>query len=252
MPNKKKKWPGRPSKAFIPAPKTKHEGPGRPKKLTPAYAIPRSRGVRGFIVSNILEAPKKDNIILLLFVLSLMIFLFSLYVTMIRHQKSLEAMDQTNDTNVTIDDISNVQSGNIPYEGLSTAQIENPAQEVLTNFYKALYQQDTKTMASLADEHLRNANMYQTYYTKHWLSLVIPHLSAEIQIKDLQIAPRAGNPEIQEAKYVLYYPLANGTSMTEDRSAVLLLKNDTYKIGRLMCEMTGCSKGVFFNPEKYK
>jgi len=51
--------------------------------------------------------------------------------------------------------------------------------------------------------------------------------------------------------YTLSYTLKNNKTYTEDRSATLVEKNGAYKIGKLMCDTTGCSQMPFFNPGKY-
>jgi len=72
--------------------------------------LPKQKGVRGFISTNILHAPRKDNIILLLFVLSLLIFLFSFYVVILKGQQTAEKKLIRNSTPTV-----NVQSGEIPF-----------------------------------------------------------------------------------------------------------------------------------------
>jgi Tfp pilus assembly protein PilN len=128
----KKKGPGRPQKKFIPTPKEKKAGPGRPKKQVKIYdsVATSNPSFKGFVTTNILHAPKKDNIILLMFVLSLLLFLFSLYVAVLRDQKRIEGQ-QTIATMDTELPVVNIQTGNIPYQEETTAQ-PSPQVEIAT------------------------------------------------------------------------------------------------------------------------
>lgn len=257
MPNKKKSGPGRPKKIFIAKPKIKKSGPGRPKKEVPVYVQPAKKGVEWFIATNILHAPKKDNIILLLFVMSLIIFLFSLYVVVIKGQQTIQKQ-LVADTNQTV----NVQTGNIPFTQ-STPQQQSwtttvvPAaptntKSVITTFYDAMNQQDIKTLYALVDSRLKATSVFQTYFSNNRLSLFIGGIQWPIVVSDIQQSDLpAKSTNVQQMKYTLTYSLANGEMYTEQRSATLIEKNGSYKIGKIMCDTQGCSQMPFFNPGKY-
>ncbi len=256
MPNKKKSGPWRPPKAFIPKPKQKKSGPWRPKKEKKPYELPNKRqGIGWFIRTNILEAPKKDNIILLLFVLSLLIFLVSLYVVILKGQQNIKAqLDQYDDT------IVNVQSGNIPFSATvdqKTGAIGETKEvidtkEIITAFYDAFNQKDIKTMYVLTDKRLNETNMYITYFTTNWLTKFLWWLLWWVQVSDVEMTVLpAKSTEVQEMNYKLQYTLKNGEVFTEQWSALLIKRWESYKIGKLMCETTGCSQMPFFNPGKY-
>lgn len=169
----KKTGPGRPPKVFIAKPKAKQAGPGRPKKTIKTYMLPEKKNFRGFIVSNILHAPRKDNIILLLFVLSLLIFLFSIYVTILKSQNVLDEKMYLDESTVV-----NVQTGNIPFsqQEVSTGAATPTTQEVvdtkavITAFYDAFNQKDIQTLYALTDSHLNKTNTFITYFTVNRIS----------------------------------------------------------------------------------
>ena len=254
MLNKRKSGPGRPKKVFIPKPKVKHDKPGRPKKEIKPYMQSGRKGLRWFVSSNILHAPKKDNIILLLFVLSLLIFLSSIYITILKSQKALGKQL------VAENPVVNVDTGNIPFAewetqivtGSETApQVPTDVQAVITAFYDAVNQKNMSTLYTLADVHLKATNMFKTYFSNNRLSKVLWVLQWNILVQNISISARpTTSTTVQEVHYTLVYPLRNGEQKSEEWSALVLLKGTAYKIGKLMCITTGCSKMTFFNPEK--
>ncbi len=257
MPNKKKSGPWRPKKVFIPKPKAKKSGPGRPKKEIKEYIITPKKGVRGFISTNILHAPRKDNIILLLFVLSLLVFLFSLYVVILKGQQTVEKQLIRNTTPVV-----NVASGNIPFtedkvvETTGTTVVTTPevidTSNVIPAFYDAFNQKDVKTLYALTDKRLNTTNMFITYFTTNRLTRFLGGVVGGVKVSNIQmkVLPTKST-NAQEMTYTISYQLKNNQTYSEDRSATLIEKNGAYKIGKLMCETTGCSQMPFFNPGKY-
>lgn len=253
---KKQSGPWRPPKVFVPKPKVKQSGPGRPKKATNVWpASHHSRSIRWFISSNILQAPKRDNIILLLFIFSLLIFLLSLYVVILKNQKTIEQQLIRN-TNP----VANIASGNIPFvqdqvsTGISKTAAPLPidTSNVIPAFYDAFNQKDVKTLYTLTDSSLNTSNVFITYFTTNRLTRFLGGLSDGVSISDLQMRVLATNtPGVQEMTYTLEYTLKDGTNFSENRSAVLIRRGDVYKIRKLMCETTGCSQMPFFNPGKY-
>lgn len=72
-----------------------------------------------------MHAPKKDNIILLMFVLSLCLFLFSLYVAVLREQTRIDGQQKIQALE-TETPLTNIATGNIPYQEGSTGVQEIP------------------------------------------------------------------------------------------------------------------------------
>ena len=203
-------------------------------------------------------------IILLLFLLSFILFVVSLYFTFMRDKAS-------NLSQSDIAEIANVETGNIDYS-TSTGQVQEttttttntvqptvqnltPEQQVIIDFYQAVNSIDTVTIHTMADTHLKQSDVFTTYYSKNRLSKfsnVI--LAPKIVVTNIHEEPtNSTNPNIKNFSYTLEYMLASTKQkFTEERSTVLIKKGDEWKIGKLMCETKGCSTMPFFNPDKYK
>ncbi len=274
---KNKKAPGRPKKEFVSKkPKTKIKSwPGRPRKDQNSYAVKNTvpSEVVGFVAKSVDESKKKDLIILVLFLLSFILFVVSLYFTFMRDKK-LEGLSQSE-----ISEIANIQTGNIDYasedsalqeakidEEIDTqetvAPIVQPSlqdlsleQQTIVDFYQAINAIDTTTIYKLTDARLEESNIFKTYYTKNRLSRFLDTIIApKIMITNIQEKPTTStNPNIKNFSYTIEYTLAkNQQKFTEERSTTLIKKWDNRRIGKLMCETKWCSMMPFFNTDKYK
>ncbi|MCX6824952.1 MAG: hypothetical protein NTY80_01895 [candidate division SR1 bacterium] len=269
MPKNKKKSPGRPKKEFISKkPKTKvKSGPGRPRKDQRNGINTPSPAVVGFVAKSVDASKKKDLIIFLLFLFSFVLFMVSLYFTFMRDKKVKEFAPSE------IAEIANVDTGNIDYtkdtrssnsdpaveENTATVQATvqalAPEQQMIVDFYQAVNSIDTVAMRAMTDSHLKESNVFQTYYSKNWLSkFSATILAPKIVVTNIQEqATNSTNPNIKNFSYTLEYMLASTQQkITEERSTVLINKNNERKIGQLMCKTKGCSTMPFFNPDKYK
>lgn len=209
-------------------------------------------------------------IILLLFLLSFVLFVVSLYFTFMRDKTA------NNLTSSDMAEITNVETGNIDYTTTTgtvqpqetstttadtttavqpTVQNLTPEQQVIIDFYQAVNTIDTVTIHTMADTHLKQSNVFTTYYSKNRLSkfsAVI--LAPKIVVSNIkEEATTSTNPNVKNFSYTLEYMLASTKQkFTEERSTVLIKKGDTWTIGKLMCVTKGCSTMPFFNPDKYK
>ncbi|MEI8008226.1 MAG: hypothetical protein WCI00_01960 [bacterium] len=190
----------------------------------------------------------------------------------------------------TMPEITNVDTGNIDYTTMNTGSIvqeetspatgitppvqqaspsvqqtlpviikqEQPVtteQQILMDFYHAVNTIDTATIYSMADAHLKQSNVFQTYYSKNWLSkFSAVVLAPKIVVSNIQERPNTtNNPSIKNFSYTIEYTIIkNQQKFTEERSMILIPKDNTWKIGKLLCETKGCSTMPFFNPDKYK
>ncbi|MCX6824147.1 MAG: hypothetical protein NT085_03385 [candidate division SR1 bacterium] len=270
---KNKKTVGRPKKEFISKkPKTKiKSGPGRPRKDQKHSAATNhvSPAVASFVAKSVDDSKRKDTIILLLFFLSFLLFVISLYFTFIRDKKA-EEISQSNTAEIT-----NIATGNIDYTSSDigvipgeqaqttvvntavepTTQTLTTEQQMIIDFYKAVNTIDIVTLYTMTDDHLKQSNVFVTYYSKNRLSKFSEVIVApKIVITNIQETPNTtNNPNIKNFTYTLEYMLAhNQQKFTEERSTVLIKKGDIWKIGKLLCETKGCSTMPFFNPDKYK
>ena len=272
----KKKSPGRPKKEFISKkPKTTTKSwPGRPRKEKSNHISMKTPppAVVWFVEKSVDNSQKKDVIILVLFLLSFILFIVSLYFTFMRDKKV------ENSTQADIAEIANIETGNIDYttqdtgslppsEVVSTtttptpppvqATIQNlaPEQQIIVDFYQAINSLDTTTIHTMADARLKESNVFKTYYSKNWLSKFSEAIvSPKIVVTNIQEKPtNSTNPNIKNFSYTLEYMLASTKQkITEERSTVLIKKGDNRVIGKLLCETKWCSTMPFFNPDKYK
>ena len=197
-----------------------------------------------------------------------------MYFTFVRSKK-IDTPSQS-----TVPEITNVDTGNIDYTTMTGANVQDetspttgttspvqqaiPAttdqptsaeQHLLMNFYHAVNTIDTTTIYSMADAHLKQSNVFQTYYSNNWLSkFSAVVLAPKIIVSNIQEKPNTtNNPNIKNLSYTIEYTLVkNQQKFTEERSMVLISKDNTWKIGKVLCETKGCSTMPFFNPDKYK
>lgn len=213
-------------------------------------------------------------IILLLFLLSFVLFVVSLYFTFMRDKKSSEI------TQEEMAEITNIETGNIDYttpdaaieqttpttpttptvvsETVSQPQptVQNLTfeQQMIIDFYQAVNTIDMSAIYKLTDARLEESNVFKTYYSRSRLSKFSEIvLAPKIVVTNIQEEVNAANPNIKNFSYTIEYTLVNNQQkFTEERSTVLIKKGDDRRIGKLLCETKGCSTMPFFNPEKYK
>ena len=269
MVKQKKKAPGRPKKEFVSQkPKTKIKSwPGRPRKdqehHTVTVHVPPA--VAWFVAKSVDDSKKKDMIILLLFLLSFVLFVVSLYFTFMRDKKASDL------TPLEMAEITNVETGNIDYTTTDAVQepettspvttivqptVQNLStqQQIIVDFYQAVNTIDTITIHTMTDARLKESNVFKTYYSRNRLSKFSEVILApKIVVTNIQEEDAIANPNIKNFSYTLEYTIAsNQQKFTEERSTVLIKKGDEWIIGKLMCETKGCSTMPFFNPDKYK
>lgn len=275
---KQKKTVGRPKKEFVSKkPKTKIKNwPGRPRKdkkdrihvsdkkttnsVTPVVAW--------FVAKSVDDSKKKDMIILLLFLLSFVLFVVSLYFTFMRDKKTEEL------TPSELSEITNIDTGNIDYTSSDTVtytedtstgttviapeptvQNLSTEQQVLVDFYQAINTVDMDTIYKITDARLEESNVFKTYYSRRWLTNFNEAILApKIVVTNIQeVASTSTNPNIKSFGYTLEYVIASTQQkFTEERSTTLIKKGEDWKVGKLMCETKWCSTMPFFNTEKYK
>jgi hypothetical protein len=280
----KKKSPGRPKKEFISKkPKTPTKAwPGRPRKYEKPYIANNQvpSAVVWFVGKSVDNSKKKDMVILLLFLLSFILFLASLYFTF-KRDKKVEDLTQSEIAEIANIDLWNIdytdttgyiQDDDITTPTTNTTGMVNTLQQIdttisqniqalsfeqqmIVDFYQAVNMVDLPTMYTLTDARLESSNVFKTYYSKNWLSkFSAAILAPKIVVTNIQEETTTTlNPNIKKFSYTLEYVLVgNKQKFTEERSTVLLKKGDTWKIGTLLCETKGCSTMPFFNPDKYK
>jgi hypothetical protein len=104
---------------------------------------------------------------------------------------------------------------------------------MIIDFYQAVNTIDTVTIHTMADAHLKESNVFKTYYSKNWLSKFSEIILApKIVVTNIQEKQtNSTNPNIKNFSYTLEYALANTQQkFTEERSTVLIKKGDERKI----------------------
>ncbi len=275
----KKKTPGRPKKEFISRrPQSHKEWPGRPRKHEPkikSATIPTE--VATYVGQSVDESKKKDIIILVLFLLSFILFVFSLYFTFTKDRRAEKL------NTAATGEMTNISKGNIDYttpdatipvqetqeitgadqETATTSQPAvptaiqplNPQQQTIVEFYQAVNAIDITTIYTMADANLEKSNVFKTYYSRSRLTKFSNVIAQpKVVVTNIQEQPNTtNNPDIIRFAYTLEYMLANSQQrFTEERSTVLIKRNDNRRIGKLVCETKWCSTMPFFNPDKYK
>ena len=188
-------------------------------------------------------------IIFLLFLLSFVLFVVSLYFTFMKNEKNDLAQSD-------IAEIANIETGNIDYESIDSGFLEETTttgtaipeqeiqpltmqQQILVDFYQAVNAIDMNTIYTLTDAHLEASNVFKTYYSKRRLTKISEAIvTPKIVVTNIQEAANTtGNPNIKNFTYTLEYVLAsNQQKFTEERSTVLIKKGDSWRIGKLLCE----------------
>ncbi len=272
MPKNKKKSPGRPKKEFVSKkPKSPvKQGPGRPRKHElPQVSIQQvAPAVSSFVAESVDTSKRKDIIILILFLLSFLLFVCSLYFTITKQDRN------TTPSSSNTPEITNIDTGNIKYSNMQPWAQEEPTiaesagaiapqenkaidaqQQTIMDFYKAINGIDMKSIYTLTDARLEESSVFKTYFSRNRLtkfSSVI--VDPKVTVSDIQEKTTAtSNPDIKEYTYTVDYVLAkNQQRYTEARTMVIIKKGDNRRIGKIVCETKGCSTMPFFNPDKYK
>lgn len=235
-PAKSKRW--RPPKAFISKkPQIKREKPGRPKKHEKVILpqIPEKK-----------ENKVKDAIILGIFVISFMIFGFSLYVS----QKEKIAWLMSNEE-TTNEEITNEETRNeVLQEETKEEQIPTVAKDskllILEGIYWAIKEAKIDEIYQYIDTNLKQTSTFKTYFSKNRLQRFLNNIDNQnISIESLSIDNDTG-----KIHYKVMYSIKN-TPFIEEREAFFITKENELKIAKIMCVTQGCSKMPFFNPGKY-
>jgi len=194
-------------------------------------------------------------IILLLFLLSFVLFIVSLYFTFMKDKKPEEL------TSSELSEITNIDTGNIDYNATGmieepevTIGVENPQtqeilqptiqkltseQQLIVDFYQAINVVNMDTIYTLTDARLEESNVFKTYYSKRRLTNFTEAIVApKIVITNIQeVTTSSVNPNIKNFEYTVEYMMASTQQkFTEERSTTLIKKGDNRKIGKLMCE----------------
>jgi len=258
-----KKTVGRPKKEFVSKlPQKPHQSwPWRPRKsgkLLTATKQHVSPAIAWFVAKSVDKSKRKDVVILILFLCSFILFIVSLYVTFIKETKVSTVVPSE------ISEITNIDTGNVEYtaEDIETSTLVQPTiqqvtvqQQTIIDFYQAINTLNMSAMYEITDAYLEKSNIFKTYYNKKRLSNFLDNIiSPKIVVTNIEEEQiNTTNSDIKKFIYTLEYTrMSTQQKYTEERSTVLIKKDNEWKIGKLMCETKWCSMMPFFNPDKYK
>lgn len=246
----KSKNRGRPKKEFISKKsKVKRDKPGRPTKQEKIEERKIEQKNRDIFSKKVIpeENKFKDKVILLIFIFSLLLFGFSIYIS------QNKILSQISDISTTTG--AQIFDSNISWWLIETGQISKPLsipEQKVIEFYQYINNSQQKELYEITENSLKQSKIFQTYFSNTRLKRFVNNLDQQkiqININKTEIWT------ISNIDYTITYTLPNTTQTQkqyqEQRSATLVQKDWIYKFSRIMCITTWCSKMPFFNPGKY-
>lgn len=245
-----KRW--RPPKAFISKkPQIKRDGPGRPKKHE-KIVLPQ--------IPERKENKVKDGIILAIFIISFLVFGFSIYVSQKDKITSLWTKNNENEVavnNSVEEDLETTEIAEITWENKETTWGNQEANidpivsqdekyEILETIYKTIEELKFNEMYAYIDTNLKQSTTFKTYFSKNRLQRFVNNIdNQKINIELTNI-----DNNTSKVTYKLTYSIKN-TPFAEEWEASFVTKDNQQKIAKIMCITQWCSKMPFFNPGKY-
>lgn len=147
-----------------------------------------------------------------------------------------------------ISEITNIDTGNVEYtaEDIETSTLVQPTiqqvtvqQQTIIDFYQAINTLNMSAMYEITDAYLEKSNIFKTYYNKKRLSNFLDNIiSPKIVVTNIEEEQiNTTNSDIKKFIYTLEYTrMSTQQKYTEERSTVLIKKDNEWKIGKLMCE----------------
>lgn len=248
-----KKSRGRPKTAFVSKkPKIKQSGPWRPKKVQEILDIPETKPqfANKRLTAN--DSKKKDAVILIMFVLSLVLFTASLFFSQKKETINDEQISEQPIENETAP-ITEETTG----EAVTTEDTETEITEtqntlsipnlLLSSFYESFNNGTIDQIYPNITTSLKASKLFKVYFSKTRTQRFLKNLSsAWVEISDIQ----SDNKENPTLTYTISYALKDGKAFEETRSMQIINK-EVPQIAKMMCINTGCSTFPFFNPGKY-
>lgn len=215
----------------------------------PNFTIVSEKAVvqqRNLDIKKINNFKKKDNIILILFIFSFLLFIFSIYISFFNWNK--------NNSNLNFDiqkNIENIQTWNNLKVITSTNVVKlSPQKQLIIDFYSAINANNFWNLSNMLTKNLKSSNVFRTYYNTRWLSAFLWWIKNNVVyltwIQETQL-----NTNQTQINYILNYKLLNSDQEFFENWTVVVVQQNWYKIGKIMCDTKWCSKMPFFNPTKY-
>lgn len=189
-----------------------------------------------------------------LFIVSFIVFGFSLYVSQREKIASLIDKNPQEVQEIKIDEpkqeiTGNQDSGTVENTA-PLAEIKPVVQDakflILQNMYWALQEANFDGVYTQIDSTLKQSSIFKTYFSKNRLQRFINN----IDNKNISIELVNTDNETSKIRYKLSYSIDN-VPFIEEREASFITKDNEQKIAKIMCTTQGCSTMPFFNPGKY-
>ncbi len=280
---KKIKGPWRPKSNFKNLLKNKEDkhiirGRGRPKKHIEVVEDDNlvDKELKWVVDEKVAREKKKDTIILLLFLFSVLLFVFSILSSFLQNKKDallnikpvIKQEKVVNKILTWIIESNNINSGNtLPITNqvsntwtLSQENINtNPERKVtqawqaILDFYDAFNAKDIQKLNGIADTHLRSSSVFKTYFNLNWISKFLLGINqSKVFVLGIVETEDVLKANIKNIEYSITYRVNNvSDKFVEQRSATLIQRWEEWKIGKIMCVTPWCSQMPFFNPTKY-
>ncbi len=238
---KKKRW--RPTKKFISKKSDyKREKPWRPRKdeklVIQLPEIPEKK-----------ENKTKDKIIFVIFIISFLIFCFSIFVSQKDFILNMFWLTKTTIQAKNPDEIPNeidTDTTQIKEEIFTwwIKEIKNIKELILTEFYQKINNWEFENVYNNIDTPLKRSETFKKIFAKSWLERFLNNIDQKtVGFTILSIEEKKTNYQIQYA--------INQNVFTEIREAEFIERENWPKISKIMCITTWCSTLPFFNPGKY-
>lgn len=241
-PKKTRRW--RPATKFTSQKSTiKRDKPWRPRK-NEQYKIPQ--------IPEKKPNKVKDGIILWLFILSFLVFWFSLYINQKSNFLSPKTTAKTIIEKSKTEEIPQAFSGDIVSWNNETINIpanpfeNNEKANIINNFYWAIINNTIENISTYVDAPLKRTETFRIYFREKRLHNFMQNIDPQSFSYTITSIDETKN----EITYNIYYSIS-GINYTEIRKATITEENNEYKIGKIMCITTWCSRMPFFNPKKY-
>ena len=198
--------------------------------------------------------------IIVIFIFSLVFFLFALYKAFIYGQgyNDVEPIDLPP---LYEDQEGRGWEGSVSVSTTWTQQkvwISNMEQitrdtKVIQDFYAYLANNQITDMNALVDRPLKNSVVWGNHRNKKNIQIFTKHLADTISLQNIFLIPGSTNREkhTRQYSYTLQYAVQPQTNFSEEREITLVDKSEKTLISAIMCKTEGCSHSPFFWPQNY-
>lgn len=280
---RKIKGPWRPKSDFKNLLKKKEDkhvirGRGRPKKHIEIVEDDNlvDKELKGVVDEKVAREKKKDTIILLLFIFSVLLFVFSILSSFLQKKKDellnikpvikqekivnkiltwiTESINPNSGTNTPIQNTI-INTWTIVKNNLntSTERKVTEAWQTILDFYDSFNAKDIQKLNGIADTHLRSSSVFRTYFNLSRISKFLVWINqSKVFVLGIVEKEDVLKPNIKNIDYSITYRVNNiNDKFVEQWSATLIKRWEEFKIWKIMCMTPWCSQMPFFNPTKY-